>query len=77
MNLTFYHCHVFLFQNRHTSVTRSLQDQMKSLEKMLSKKELLSQKKDETIKHIRDLGTLPSDAFEKYTDTAPRKVTLQ
>jgi hypothetical protein len=55
---------------------KSLQEHTKSLEKMLTKKDLLMQKKEESLKHIRELGTLPSEAFDKYTNTPPKRVSF-
>ncbi|XP_072027015.1 structural maintenance of chromosomes protein 3-like isoform X1 [Amphiura filiformis] len=42
-------------------------DDTKSLEKMTNKQSLLIKKKEECMHKIRELGSLPSDAFEKYT----------
>lgn len=43
-----------------------MEEDAKDLEKMASKQNLLHQKIDECTKKIRDLGSLPSDAFDKY-----------
>ncbi|XP_022671008.1 structural maintenance of chromosomes protein 3-like [Varroa destructor] len=43
-----------------------INDDAKDLEKMSSRQSVLLKKKDECMKKIRDLGSLPSDAFEKY-----------
>lgn len=43
-----------------------ISDDAKDLEKMTNKQSLLLKKKDECMKKIRELGSLPSDAFEKY-----------
>jgi structural maintenance of chromosome 3 (chondroitin sulfate proteoglycan 6) len=40
--------------------------QKQKAEKYLSKKSLISKKKEEAIRNIRDLGALPEEAFEKY-----------
>ncbi|PIK59377.1 putative structural maintenance of chromosomes protein 3 isoform X3 [Apostichopus japonicus] len=42
-------------------------DDAKVLEKMTNKQSLLLKKKEECMRKIRELGSLPSDAFEKYT----------
>ncbi|GLJ18306.1 hypothetical protein SUGI_0323950 [Cryptomeria japonica] len=44
---------------------RTLQDEAKDLEQLLNKRNLLQGKREEFMKKIRDLGSLPSDAFEK------------
>eukprot|EP00249_Psilotum_nudum_P021227 c28024_g1_i1 orf=174-3791(+) len=45
---------------------RTLQDEAKDLEQLLNKRNLLQAKREDLMKKIRDLGSLPSDAFEKY-----------
>ncbi|XP_020691246.1 structural maintenance of chromosomes protein 3 [Dendrobium catenatum] len=45
---------------------RTLQDEAKDLEQLLNKRNLLMSKQDDCKKKIRDLGSLPSDAFERY-----------
>lgn len=52
-------------QNREEA--RVIEKQQKSLEKNMQKKTLLTLKKDECNKNIRDLGVLPEEAFDKYT----------
>eukprot|EP00850_Spirogloea_muscicola_P014975 SM000111S18798 [mRNA] locus=s111:204108:212996:+ [translate_table: standard] len=47
---------------------RSVQDERKELEQLVNRRSLLLQKKDDLTRKIRDLGSLPSDAFEKYKD---------
>lgn len=46
---------------------KKLQEKTTQLEKLLNKRNIWIQKKEECIKQIRDLGTLPSE-HEKYTD---------
>ncbi|KAL4188470.1 hypothetical protein AMTRI_Chr08g160350 [Amborella trichopoda] len=45
---------------------RTLQDENKELEQLLNKRNILLAKQEDCMKKIRDLGSLPSDAFEKY-----------
>eukprot|EP00252_Welwitschia_mirabilis_P018814 TRINITY_DN4209_c0_g1_i1.p1 TRINITY_DN4209_c0_g1~~TRINITY_DN4209_c0_g1_i1.p1 ORF type:complete len:1207 (-),score=328.66 TRINITY_DN4209_c0_g1_i1:370-3990(-) len=45
---------------------RTLQDEAKDLEQLLNKRNLLHAKREDYMKKIRDLGSLPSDAFDKY-----------
>lgn len=44
----------------------TLQDESKDLEQLLNRRNLLHVKREDLMKKIRDLGSLPSDAFEKY-----------
>lgn len=43
---------------------RTLQDEAKELELLLSKRNMFLAKQEEFSKKIRELGPLPSDAFE-------------
>ncbi|KAJ7531678.1 hypothetical protein O6H91_14G053900 [Diphasiastrum complanatum] len=43
-----------------------LKDEAKDLEQLLNRRNLLQVKREDIMKKIRDLGSLPSDAFEKY-----------
>jgi len=43
-----------------------LDEEAKELEKMSNKQSMLMKKRDECTKKIRELGSLPSEAFEKY-----------
>ncbi|XP_010925132.1 structural maintenance of chromosomes protein 3 [Elaeis guineensis] len=45
---------------------RTLQDEAKDLEQLLNKRNILHAKQEDCMKKIRDLGSLPSDAFETY-----------
>ncbi|MCO5576606.1 hypothetical protein L7F22_030421 [Adiantum nelumboides] len=45
---------------------KTLQDEKKDLEQLLNRRNLLQAKREDIMKKIRDLGSLPSDAFEKY-----------
>ncbi|KAK9101892.1 hypothetical protein Sjap_019146 [Stephania japonica] len=44
----------------------ALKDEEKELERLLSKKNVYLAKQEDCMKKIRDLGSLPSDAFETY-----------
>eukprot|EP00047_Mylnosiga_fluctuans_P012714 m.27489 g.27489 ORF g.27489 m.27489 type:complete len:1202 (-) comp4429_c0_seq1:98-3703(-) len=46
----------------------------KSMEQILSKRSLLIQKKDECMRKIRELGSLPSEAFSKYQKTSMKQL---
>ena len=54
------------WKSKERSYQEKINDEAKELEKISSKQGLLLKKKDEAMKKIRDLGSLPSDAFEKY-----------
>lgn len=46
---------------------RQLEQEASDRQKMLKKRGLLLEKKEEMTRKIRDLGSLPQDAFERYT----------
>lgn len=45
---------------------QAIEDDAKLMEKFANKKSLLVKKKEECMKKIRDLGSLPADAFDKH-----------
>ena len=51
-------------QTLEDNYERTLQDEAKELEQLLSKRSVLLAKEEEHTKKITDLGLLPSDAFE-------------
>ncbi|XP_077991930.1 structural maintenance of chromosomes protein 3-like [Glandiceps talaboti] len=51
-----------------------IQDDTKELEKMTNKQSLLLKKKEECMRKIRELGSLPSDAFEKYNNLSLKQL---
>ncbi len=53
------------FQALEANYERTLQDEAKDLEQLLNRRNLLLVKREDLMKKIRDLGSLPSDAFEK------------
>jgi structural maintenance of chromosome 3 (chondroitin sulfate proteoglycan 6) len=54
--------------------TRAFSKQQKLAERYLAKRQMLSSRKDECSRNIRDLGVLPEEAFEKYTKEKSEKV---
>ena len=48
--------------------------QQKNTERYLAKKQMLISRKDDCNRSIRDLGILPEEAFEKYTNEKIDKV---
>ena len=55
-------------QNQQTEDSRSVTKQQKTTERYLAKRQMLLGRKDECNRNIRDLGVLPEEAFEKYTN---------
>ena len=51
-------------QNLEANYERTLQDEAKDLEQLLNKRNLFLSKQDDYAKKIRELGSLPSDAFD-------------
>ncbi|KAF5405707.1 hypothetical protein PHET_00673 [Paragonimus heterotremus] len=51
-----------------------IQDDQQSLEKMQSKQSQLLKKKEENMKKIRDLGSLPANAFDKFQDKGMKQL---
>ncbi|VDD75697.1 unnamed protein product [Mesocestoides corti] len=51
-----------------------IQDDQQSLEKMQSKQSQLFKKKEENMKKIRDLGSLPAEAFDKFQDKSIKQL---
>ena len=54
-------------QSLEDEYERTLQDEAKELEQLLSKRNMLLAKQEEYSKKIRELGPLSSDAFDMYT----------
>ncbi|KAJ7738464.1 structural maintenance of chromosome protein 3 [Mycena maculata] len=54
-------------QIQQTEDRRTISKQQKTTERYLAKRQILSGRKDECNRNIRDLGVLPEEAFEKYT----------
>ncbi|KAJ7046576.1 structural maintenance of chromosome protein 3 [Mycena alexandri] len=54
-------------QNQQTEDSRNISRQQKTTERYLAKRQMLSGRKEECNRNIRDLGVLPEEAFDKYT----------
>ena len=65
-----------VMQNQQAEDGRSMAKQQKSTERYLAKRNLLVNKKDECNRNIRDLGVLPEEAFDKYTNERSDKVSV-
>jgi structural maintenance of chromosome 3 (chondroitin sulfate proteoglycan 6) len=55
-------------QSQQAEDGRSITRQQKNTERYLAKRQMLIGRKDECNRSIRDLGVLPEEAFEKYTN---------
>ena len=55
-------------QTQQAEDTRGVNKQQKNTERYLAKRTMLMNRKDECNRNIRDLGVLPEEAFEKYTN---------
>ncbi|GIY09337.1 structural maintenance of chromosomes protein 3 [Caerostris extrusa] len=53
---------------------KRINEDAKDLEKMTSKQSLLLKKKEDFTRKIRELGSLPSDAFEKYQNLSYKQL---
>ncbi|KAH6907637.1 RecF/RecN/SMC [Coprinopsis sp. MPI-PUGE-AT-0042] len=53
-------------QTQQAEDSRTMSKQQKTTERYLAKRQMLSTRKDECNRNIRDLGVLPEEAFEKY-----------
>lgn len=61
--------HTYLsFQEAESEANRKLEDQTKNMEKLLNKRSVLLQKRDENTRKIRELGSLPTEALSKFRD---------
>jgi structural maintenance of chromosome 3 (chondroitin sulfate proteoglycan 6) len=63
-------------QNQQAEDSRGIARQQKNTERYLAKKQMLMGRKDECNRNIRDLGVLPEEAFEKYTNEKLDRVCL-
>ena len=61
-------------QNQQAEDSRGISRQQKNTERYLAKKQMLSNRKDDCNRNIRDLGVLPEEAFEKYMHENPDRV---
>ena len=63
-------------QNQQAEDSSSMSKQQKSTERYMAKRNLLLSRKDECNRNIRDLGVLPEEAFEKYTNDKMERVCI-
>lgn len=62
-------------QNQQAEDDRGVSKQQKNTERYLAKRNMLVNRKDECNRNIRDLGVLPEEAFEKYTNEKMDRVS--
>jgi len=53
-------------QNQQVEDSRDMSKQQKMTERYLTKRQMLTSRKEECSRSVRDLGVLPEEAFEKY-----------
>ena len=63
-------------QTQQSEDSRNMTRQQKTTERYLTKRQMLTGRKDECNRNIRDLGVLPEEAFEKYINEKPEKVCI-
>lgn len=63
-------------QNQQAEDSRGVSKQQKNTERYMAKRQMLLNRKDECNRNIRDLGVLPEEAFEKYTNDKLDRVSL-
>lgn len=61
-------------QNQQSEDSRDMSKQQKTTERYLAKRQMLTTRKEECNRNIRDLGVLPEEAFEKYINERLDKV---
>ena len=61
-------------QSQQADDSRAFSKQQKNDEKYHAKKMLLTNRRDEVNRNIRDLGVLPEEAFVKYINENPERV---
>lgn len=62
---------------REREIADKIEEDAKDLERMASKQTVYNQKIQECTKKIRDLGSLPTDAFSKYNNMSQKQLFKQ
>ena len=62
---------------KEKEIREKIEEETRELERMASKQAILQQKIQECTKKIRELGSLPSDGFEKYKNMAQKALYKQ
>lgn len=63
------------WKNIEKEQNEAINHDTKELEKMTNRQGMLLKKKEECMKKIRELGSLPQEAFEKYQTLTLKQVT--
>ena len=63
-------------QGQQAEDSRGISRQQKNTERYLAKRQMLTARKEECNRSIRDLGVLPEEAFEKYTSQKLDRVRI-
>jgi structural maintenance of chromosome 3 (chondroitin sulfate proteoglycan 6) len=63
-----------MIHSQQSEDSRSISKQQKTTERYLAKRQMLTSRKDECNRNIRDLGVLPEEAFEKYVNEKLERV---
>jgi structural maintenance of chromosome 3 (chondroitin sulfate proteoglycan 6) len=61
---------------RQQELARAIEKQQKRMEKSIQKKAILTARLQDCTKNIRDLGVLPDEAFERFSNTDSNKVSI-
>lgn len=64
-------------QLQQSDDSRGVSKQQKNAERYLTKRTVIMNRKDDANRKIRDLGVLPEEAFEKYTNERSERVSTQ
>ncbi|KAL8587035.1 Structural maintenance of chromosomes protein 3 [Nucella lapillus] len=62
------------WKGQEKEAQEKIQEDAKELEKITNKQSLLVKKKEDCMRKIRELGSLPSDAFEKYQNNSLKQL---
>eukprot|EP00096_Caligus_rogercresseyi_P011256 TRINITY_DN4374_c0_g1_i1.p1 TRINITY_DN4374_c0_g1~~TRINITY_DN4374_c0_g1_i1.p1 ORF type:complete len:1212 (-),score=525.73 TRINITY_DN4374_c0_g1_i1:216-3815(-) len=65
------------YRLREREIAEKIEDDAKELEKMASKQTVYQSKITECTKKIRELGSLPTDAFDKYKNVSQKQLFRQ
>ncbi|XP_039261631.1 structural maintenance of chromosomes protein 3-like [Styela clava] len=61
-------------RSKEREMREKITDDARELEKVTNKQSMLIKKKDESMRKIRDLGSLPQDSFDKYQGLSVRQL---
>jgi structural maintenance of chromosome 3 (chondroitin sulfate proteoglycan 6) len=62
------------YEQEQEETAKKIEKQQKKMESNISKKAAITKRAAEAAKNIRDLGVLPEEAFERFTNTDSKKV---